>query len=331
MTSRSDADLAVPFDVHAAVLAAAARLQGRLVETPLVPSPWLSQRTGAEVRWKLENVQRTGSFKARGALHKLLQLGERGRAAGVVAASSGNHGLGLADAGAQLGCAVEVFVPTTTPAAKRDAIAALGAVVRVHGDDCVDTEQHARAVASATGRPYVSPYNAPDVIAGQGTVAHELLRQWPDVQRVYVAVGGGGLIGGMAGYGRVAAPSVQWIGCSPAASPAMERCVQQRAVVDVPCGDTLSDSTHGGVEPGSVTLPLCQRFVDRWLQVDEAAIARFVLESLRQQHLLVEGAAAVALAACAADPLPPGARAAVVVCGANMPFDVLRRLVAHER
>lgn len=320
----------LPFDVHAEVLAAAARLRGRLLETPLVPSPWLSRVLDADVRLKLENVQITGSFKARGALNKMLQLSAAERARGVVAASSGNHGLGVANAAGQLGCRAIVFVPETTPAQKRAAIAHLGAEVVVFGPDCVDTEIHARAFAAKAGRPYVAPYNDPAVAAGQGTVAEELLRQWPDVDVVYVAMGGGGLLGGMAGYARVVRPQVEWVACSPVTSPAMELCVREGRIVDVPCGDTLSDSTHGGVEPGAITFELCRQLVDRWLQVDERSIAAALRGCLAHQHLLVEGAAAVAIAAARADRQRRGDRVCVLICGGNLPFGRLQQVLASH-
>ncbi|MGE3174153.1 MAG: pyridoxal-phosphate dependent enzyme [Planctomycetota bacterium] len=317
-----------PAEVHVEVAAAAALLAGAVLETPLVPAPWLSAQTGADVRLKLENVQVTGSFKARGALHALLRLPAGVRARGVVTASSGNHGLGVARAAAALGCAALVLVPTTTPADKRAAIQALGAEVREHGADCVLTEAHARALAAQDGRTYVPPYNDPDVLAGQGTVAFELLQQWPEVERVYVAAGGGGLLAGMAGYASVAAPAVEWIGCSPSASPALDECVRQGRVVDVPCAPTWSDSTHGGVEPGAITVPLCAALVHDWQRVAEDEIATALRDCLRQQHLLVEGAAGVALAALQRDPAARGRRVCVVVCGGNLPWDALRRLVA---
>ena len=317
-----------PAEVAERVREAAARLRGRVVRTPLVASPWLSATTGAEVRLKLENVQHTGSFKLRGALHALLCLPEPVRARGVVAASSGNHGLGVATAAAHLGAPALVFVPDATPPAKAAAIEAAGAEVRRFGADCVDTERHAREVAGASGRHYLSPYNDTDVIAGQGTVAVELLEQWPDVERVYVAVGGGGLIGGMAAFVRARRPGVTFVGCSPAASPAMARCVRAGTLVDVECGTTWSDSTAGGVEPGARTFPLCRDLVSAWLEIDEPAIERALLTMLERQHLLVEGAAAVAVAAALQDPALQGRRAAVVVCGGNLPLAALRTLLA---
>lgn len=317
-----------PGQLAAAARAAAERLAPWLVTTPTVPSPWLSAAVGGEVRLKLENVQHTGSFKLRGATHALLRLAADARQRGVVAASSGNHGLGLAAAAQRLGVAATVFVPTTTPAAKRAAIAAFGAEVLVHGDDCVDTEAHARAVAAATGRHYVSPYNDAEVVAGQGTVGVELLAQWPGVERLYIALGGGGLLAGVAAAAKAVAPGVQVVACSPLASPAMARCVQAGAIVDVPCGPTLSDSTAGGVEPGAITFPLCRALADTFVDVDEPAIATALLDTLAHQHLLVEGAAAVAIAALRQDPAARGARSAVIVCGGNLPFASLQGLLA---
>jgi len=322
--------MSLPFDVHREVLRARTRLQGHVWQTPLVPAPWLSERTGGEVGLKLENAQVTGSFKARGAANRVLTLDPEQRRRGVVTASSGNHGLGIARAAGQFGIAATVFVPRTTPEPKRAAIAALGAVVESHGEDCVDTEAQARAFAERSGSVYISPYNDALVVAGQGTIAAELLEQWPEVERVYVAVGGGGLIGGMAGYAAVERPDVQWVGCSPAQSPAMAECVRRGAIVEVPCGDTLSDSTQGGVEPGSMTFELCRQLVHRWIEVDEGVIGSAVLSCLELQHQLVEGAAGVAVAACLADHEARGRKAAVIICGGNLPLPILRRILAGD-
>ena len=319
-----------PLQIAAAVRAAAARLHGRVLETPLVPAPWLAAQVGTEVLLKLENVQLTGSFKVRGATNKLLQLIPAERQAGVVAASSGNHGRGLAHAARALGVAAEVFVPNATPADKQAAIAALGASVRPFGADCVDTEAHARAVATASGRVYVSPYNDVEVIAGQGTVAVELLRQDAAIEVVYIALGGGGLLAGMAAWLKAQQPGIEVVACSPSASPAMDECVRQGKVVEVACGETWSDSTAGGVEPGAITLPLCSRLCDRFLRIDEAAIAAAMRAMLRHQHLLVEGAAGLAVAGLLADRELDGRRAAVVVCGGNLPYARLGELLRGE-
>lgn len=311
----------------AAVQAAADRLAGDVRHTPLLPSAWLSAATGGDVRLKLENLQHTGSFKVRGASHALRRLSPEQRAAGVVAASSGNHGLGVAAAARRLGCRALVYVPSTTPAKKRARIQALGAEVVEFGDDCVFAEQEARRVAAETGRAYVSPYNDEQVLAGQGTVAVELLADWPEVDVVYVALGGGGLIAGMAAYAKRVRPQIEFVACSPAASPAMAECVRQGRIVDVPCGPTLSDSTAGGVEPGAITFALCRDLVDRYVEVDEEAIAAAVLGALGEERQLLEGAAGVAIAGLLADRAGHGRRAAVVACGGNLGLDRLRGLL----
>lgn len=317
-----------PGELAVAVAQAAARLRGLVERTPLVSASWLSRRLGIDVRLKLENVQRTGSFKLRGATNALLQLPAAVAARGVVAASSGNHGLGLAAAAARLAVPATVYVPSSTPAEKRAAIADQGAEVLVHGDDCVDTEREARAVATRSGRSYVSPYNDAAVVAGQGTVAVELLAQWPEVDTLYVALGGGGLIAGIAAHARAVRPGIEVVACSPRASAAMAACVRAGRVVDVPCGETWSDSTAGGVEPGAITLPWCQALVDRYVDVDEPSIAAAMLDCLQHQHLLVEGAAGVAVAGCLQDAARTGRAAAIIVCGGNLPLSRLRALLA---
>lgn len=311
-----------------AVLAAHHRIAPFVVATPTVAMPWLAAAVGSEVRGKLENVQDTGSFKLRGATNALLCLPEAVRRRGVVAASSGNHGLAVATAAARLGVPVTVFVPTTTPPAKREAVRQRGAEVVVFGDDCVQTEGRARERAASRGWHYLSPYNDADVVAGQGTVALELLAQWPAVETIYVALGGGGLVSGIGAYAKAQRPDIEIVACSPAASPAMAECVRRGAVVDVECGATLSDSTAGGVEPGAITLPWCAALVDRFVDVDEPAIARAMLDTLTQQHLLIEGAAGVAVAGCLADARGRGRVAAVIVCGGNLPVATLRALLA---
>ena len=316
-----------PEELAARVDEASRRLRDHVVETPLIDCPWLSDELGAEVRLKLENVQRTGSFKLRGATNALLTMPPDRLERGVVAASSGNHGLGLAAAGQQLGVHVKVFVPTTTPVKKREAIERYGADVEVFGDDCVVTEAHARVVADESGRAYVSPYNDLRVVAGQGTVMTEVLAAWREVDTVYVAVGGGGLISGMAAYGKASRPSIEFVGCSPIASAAMAECVRRGALVDVDCGPTWSDSTAGGVEAGAVTFPWCRDLVDRFIDVSEPAIEQGMRDALSRQHMLVEGAVGVAIAACRADTARRGDRIVLVVCGGNLPYELVRRLV----
>ena len=319
-----------PHAIADAVDRAAVRLRGHVLRTPLVPCPWLAEELGTEVRWKLENVQLTGSFKLRGASNALLCMDAAERARGVVTASSGNHGLGVATAAGRLGVPARVFVPSTTPVAKRTAIERAGADVEVHGDDCVQTERHAREVAARAHARYISPYNDRDVVAGQGTVAVELLADWPEVEVLYVALGGGGLAAGMAAWMHLHHPDVEVVACSPARSPAMAECVRRGAIVDVACHDTWSDSTAGGVEPGAITFELCRELVDRFIEVDEPQIEAAMRAALARQHLLIEGAAGVAVAAARCDRRLAGRPTAVVICGANLPYSRLQQLVRTD-
>jgi threonine dehydratase len=271
-------------DWKLAVENAAGRVAPHVRRTPILRAPALAQGAGTEVWLKLESDQVTGSFKARGGTNKLLSLDEAERSGGVVAASSGNHGAGVAHAAQQLGCPLTVFVPTTAAPTKVARIRGLGAQVQAHGEDCAQTEAHARRWAVERGQPYISPYNDLDVVAGQGTIAFELMDQLDGFEAVFVSIGGGGLISGIGSYLNAVRPGVEIVGCSPAQSPAMHACLAAGRIMDVPCYETLSDATAGGVEPGAVTFGLCQRVVRRSLLVDEAAIASAMNLNWRQER-----------------------------------------------
>lgn len=308
---------------------AVTRTRPFLRRTILDFSPAYSQRTGAEVYFKCENLQHTGSFKVRGALNKILSLREAERAKGIVTASTGNHGAACAFALQQVGAAGIVFVPETAVSTKLAAIRNWGAEIRTFGTDSIETETHARAFATAHGMTYVPPYNDPFVIAGQGTIGVELLQQLPELDAVFVSVGGGGLIGGIASYLKAVKPSLQIIGCSPENSQVMAQSVAAGELLDLPSLPTLSDGTAGGVEAGSLTFPLCRDYVDRYISVTEAEIAASLRAFMGDQHMLIEGSAAVAVAAFLkmAESLQ-GKRIAVVLCGANISLDTLKTVLA---
>ena len=300
------------------------RIRPHIRETPVVQSLALSEATGADVWLKCENLQVTGSFKARGATHRLMSLAGDMRVRGVIAASSGNHGVGVAYAGSVLGIPVTVYVPEFVSSAKAAAMRRLGATVVVSGIDGLDTEGEARRVADAHGQVYVSPYNDLSVVAGQGTVGVELRRQLRDIGTVIVAVGGGGLIGGIAAVLKHHAPNVRMIGAQPANSKVMIESIRAGRVVDLPSRPTLSDGTAGGIEGDTVTFPLCRTLVDDWIEVAEDDIARAMRHAIEVEHQLVEGSAGVALAALSkCGPLPAG-RVVVVLCGANISAARLR-------
>ena len=311
------------------IRAARDRLRPYVRETPCDVSLPLSARYGADVWLKCEHLQHTGSFKARGAAHKLLCLTPEERRAGVVAASSGNHGAGVAWAGRVLGVGVIVYVPEGASTAKIDIIRRYGAHVELYGTDGLDTEVHARQQAAASGRAYVSPYNDLEVVAGQGTVAVEIREQMQQVDSVIIAVGGGGLIGGIAAFLKTELPNVQIIGALPERSPVMALSVRAGHIVEFPSEPTLSDGTAGGIEPGAITFELCRALVDDWVLVSEDEIAAAMRDFIAEQHQLIEGSAAVTLAALARKYTElKGQRVAVVLCGANVGLDTLRRVLS---
>jgi threonine dehydratase len=308
--------------MHDAILAAHERIRSYVRETPVEQSPGFA---GAFL--KLEHLQHTGSFKFRGACHKIALLAPEQAAAGVIAASNGNHGLGVAAAARSRGIAAEVFVSAQVSPSKARRIEAMGARIRLAGEDPLTAELAARRAAEAAGRVFISPYNDLEVVAGQGTIAVELARQLPDLDAVFVAVGGGGLIAGIGAYLKAASPRTEIVGCWPENSPVMYRCMQAGAIVDVAETATLSESTAGGLEPGSVTLALCGAVVDRAVFVAESEIAAAMKKAMYDEHWIVEGAAGVALAAFLKEAESyAGKRVAVIVCGRNVSEEVLARV-----
>jgi threonine dehydratase len=303
---------------------AADRIRPHVIETPLVRSSTLSDLTGADVWLKCENLQVTGSFKVRGATNHLLTLPEAQRSRGAVAASSGNHGIAVAHAGRALGIAVSVYVPEQASPAKIAAMRRLGANVVRFGTDGLDTEQEARRVALAEERPYVSPYNDLAIVAGQGTVGVELGRQLEGIGSVIVAVGGGGLVGGIASYLKRHNPAVRIIGAQPVNSRVMAESVAAGRVVEIPSLPTLSDGTAGGIEGDTVTFALCRDLVDEWVDVPEDEIARAMRHVIEAEHMLIEGSAAVAVATVTKMRTTPGERVAIVLCGANISAEKLK-------
>lgn len=287
-------------------------------------SPAFSDALGADVWFKLENRQTTGSFKLRGATNRLLTLDEEQRALGCVAASSGNHGAAVACAMQELGVSGIIFVPEQTSLAKVEKIRSYGGDVRHFGTDGLDTEQHARKYASESGMFYLSPYNDEQVVAGQGTCGIEIIEDLPDVDAVFVAVGGGGLVGGVGAVLKTHNPGTQLYGCQPLASPVMSCSIEAGEIIDMPSEPTLSDGTAGGIEQGSVTFELNQAVVDDWVVVDEGQIAEAMRQYMDRENDIIEGAAGVAIAGMLAkrDDIA-GEKVAVIICGGNIADDKL--------
>ena len=316
--------LAFPDDA----LAAAERIAPFVRRTPLDHSPYFSERTRANVWLKLENLQHTGSFKLRGAFNKLLSLSDVERAAGVIAASSGNHGAALAFALEKLGVQGTIYVPEGTSSVKVDAIRRAGAEVCFFGRDGVETERHARAQAAEQGKLYLSPYNDAVIVAGQATCGVEIAGQLPEVDAVFIAVGGGGLIAGTGGYLKSIRPDVAVVSCQPSASAVMTRSVEAGCILDIPSEPTLSDGTAGGIEEGAITFELCRDTVDEYVLVSEAQVVEAMRAFIDHHHMLLEGAAGVALAGLlAAGDRYAGRNVAVVICGGNISRETLRTVI----
>lgn len=303
------------------------RIRSFVVETPLVYSQAFSERVGADVNFKLENRQDTGSFKLRGATNRLLTLDPKIRANGCVAASSGNHGAAVACAMQKLDAEGVIFVPEQTSALKVDKIRGFGGNVEFYGTDGLDTEQHAREYAGQHGMFYLSPYNDEQVVAGQGSCGVELVEQIADVDAVFIAVGGGGLIAGVGAVLKAHNPEIQIYGCQPAASDVMARSVDAGKILDLPSEPTLSDGTAGGIEADAVTFPLNQLIVDAFVTVSEDEIAAAMRDFMASEGDVIEGAAGVAVAALLkrADAIA-GQKVVVVICGGNVTNETLERV-----
>jgi len=309
--------------------AADARIRPLARETDLEASPYYRDVGGAEVFFKLENLQHTGSFKARGALNKVLSLTQSELKSGVVAASTGNHGAAVAFAADKVGARAVVFVPENASRDKLRIVERLGAEVKFHGNDCRVSEMAARRYAREQGLAYVSPYNDPMVVAGQGTVGVELERQLDRVDAVFISLGGGGLISGVAAYLKSVRPEVCVVGCSPERSQVMIQSVQAGEILDLPSKPTLSDGTAGGVEPGAITFDLCRALVDDYITVTEEEIADSWREFTAVHHMMIEGAAAVAIASFMKLRAEfTGKNVVIVLCGANISLETIRELLS---
>jgi threonine dehydratase len=303
------------------------RIRPHVRQTPLDTASELGKTTGVSVFLKQEHLQHTGSFKFRGATNKISVLTPEQAAAGVIAASNGNHGLAVATAARARGIAAEVYVSTQVAPAKAARIERAGATLRYMGSEPLEAELAARAAAEASGKVFISPYNDLDVIAGQGTIAVEMLEQLGQIDAVFVAVGGGGLIGGIGAYLKSFSPQTEIIGSWPENSPVLSECIRAGRVIEVPEKPTLSESTAGGLERDSVTLNICSHVIDRCVLVSEAEILSAMRQILETEHWLIEAAAAVAVAAF----IKQAERyehknVAVVLCGRNTSAEVLHKL-----
>jgi len=279
--------------------------------TPVLPAQALSERCGGQVAVKAENLQRTGSFKLRGALSKLASLGA-GCERGVVAGSAGNHAWALADAARARGVPCEVFMPVQAPLAKVEGCAALGAVVRQSGDSLEDCFAAATARAQEGGLAFVHPFDDPDVVAGQGTVGLELLEDVEDLAKVVVPLGGGGLASGVAIAVKSARPGVEVVGVQVHACASFAESLRRGEPVDVSSALTIADGI-AVKRPGELTLGLVRRWLDDVVAVGEDEVAEAMVLLMERSKLVVEGAGAVGVAALLGGLVAPAPRGTTVV------------------
>ncbi len=299
------------------------RLRPHLQPTPLEAA---APELGQNVWLKLENANRTHSFKIRGALNAVLSLDDDSRQRGLIAASSGNHAQGVAYAAQQVGARAQILMPEHTPQKKVAGVRRYGAEAVLFGANYDETEAEALRRAREGGLTYVSPYNDPRVVAGAGSIGLEIVEALPDVARVLVCVSGGGLIAGVALAIKSLRPDCEVIGVNAQSAPSMYNLFYGTDLPEV--WDTLAEALSGDIEAGSITVPLCQQYVDRVVLVSEAQIAEAMRWMLGVQGWLVEGGGAVGVAALLGGVLPADERpTAVVVSGGNVDLTTLQALL----
>lgn len=313
---------------YADIEAARRRIADAVLLSPCPESIPLSEATGARVYCKLENLQRTGSFKERGARNALLLLDADARRRGVIAASAGNHALGLAYHGRLLGVPVTVVMPRNAPLIKVSTCRRLGANVALAGASFAEAKAHAHEVAAREGLTYVHGYDDPAIIAGQGTLGLEILDQVPDVEAVVVPIGGGGLLAGVALAVKTRRPDVLVVGVEPAGAAKFSAACARGEPVVVECAPTLADGL-AVPDIGANALPLARAYLDKLVTVSEDEIALAILRIVELEKAIVEGSGAATLAALLGGHLPElaGRRVVLAFCGGNIDPAILSRVI----
>jgi threonine dehydratase len=315
-------------DFPTEVIKAYNRSKSSIRKTPLEHSPYLSNLIDGNVYLKLDNIQKTGSFKFRGAVSKMTSISATEKEKGVVTASTGNHGAACSLAMSLLGIDGKIVVPTIVHKNKVNNILNFGGKVEYHGDDCLIAEERAQEISKTTGATYISPYNDPAIICGQGTMGYEIDQDLKNIDSVFVSVGGGGLISGVGGYLKSVQKNVKMVAVSPKNSCVMYESIKAGKQLDLPSDPTLSDGTAGGVEMGSITFELCQRIIDEFILVTEDEIADGIRIGVEKHHQLIEGAAGAAIAGFMKqkDKLN-GQTVVIIICGGNISSEVLKSIL----
>jgi len=309
---------------------AAAFLRGRVIRTPLVYSPTFSHLTGAEVFLKLENLQETGSFKLRGATYKIHKIRDRIGSQGVVAASAGNHAQGVALAATRAGLKATIVMPESASLSKQEATAAYGGEIVLTGQNISECLDRAKLLAQQ-GMVLIHPYDDPEIIAGQGTIGLELLEEFPEPDFIFVPVGGGGLISGIASAVKAVRPAARVVGVQAAACPSAVQALAGGDTCQVEAERSLADGI-AVKEIGKLPFAIIRELVSEVVLVDEEAVTEAMVLLMERKKVLAEGAGAVPLAALlgGAVAIPPGSRVILVISGGNVDSPLLERVIRQE-
>jgi len=305
------------------ILKAKKNLEGIVYRTPLTYSQELSEASGAEVYVKWENLQKTGSFKLRGAYNKICCLTPEERAKGIITCSSGNHGLATSLVGKLLGLKVTVVVPETAPKVKVKKIKAFGADAILKGANYDEALIYCKKIAPETGATYISSFEDYDVIAGQGTVGCEILEDLPDTETIIIPTGGGSLLSGIAIWAKTVNPNIKIIGAQSTAAYTMHECFRAKRMVDVPVPPTIADGLAGGIS--QLTLDLVLKYVDDIVLADEEGLKDTILWVLKNERQIIEGSSAVGHAAILQRKIKfkPSEKVVVVASGGNIDLELL--------
>ena len=317
-------------DLNQLILDASSRIKPFIRKTTFSYSEVFSKLLDGEVYFKLENQQFTGSFKARGALNKILTLNESGKSiSSVISASTGNHGAAAAYAARQVNIECNIYVPKGSSKAKISNMKNYGASINFFGIDSIEAEAKARDVSDKNQVPYVPPYNDLHIIAGQGTLGLEIRSQANELDIIIISLGGGGLMAGTASFLKSVWPNIKVIGCSPLNSAIMIHSMEAGKILELESLPTLSDGTAGGVEKESITFPLCCKLVDETVLISEKEIKDAMVFYIENECQLLEGAAGTAVAALIKmkDKLK-GKKVGVVICGGNISIDTLKQAIS---
>lgn len=302
-------------------------------KTPLVSSPWLTELAGASIRLKIESLQKTGSFKIRGAANKMLSLTPDERERGVITVSSGNHGRAVSYVAGRLGVKAVICVSARVPGNKVEAIRRLGAEVVVHGESYDEADRHALRLQEERGLTMIHPFDDPLIIAGQGTIGLELLEELPEIDTVVAPLSGGGLLAGIALTLKSASPAIRTVGVTMDRAPVMYHSLRAGKPIEMEEEDTIADALAGGIGlDNQYTLRMMQKYVDDTVLVSEEEIADAMAFALKKHHLVVEGGGTVGIAALLHRKIKElGHNVVAVVSGSNVELPLLLKIAQRDK